>query len=335
MYQTGLAQHRDREELMKLYTLQKGRPFCFWTEDYPALENVTDDLAREALLIMRDQTGRIAAAVSLERDEEVDRLPCWDSGLAPAGEIARLAVHPACQNQGLARQMVAFAMQVLKERGYRSLHLLVNSQNIPAIHVYRFFRFDQVWECDLYNQHFLCLKKDLDPVIVHPFPPLFDENSHTLILGSFPSVKSRENQFFYGHPQNRFWRVIASVFREQVPATIPEKKRLILKRNLALWDSVAFCEVTGSSDASIRCALPNDLHIILDNAPIERIYCNGRKSWEIYTRLIEPLTGRKAECLPSTSPANAQWTAEKLTEAWSVLKDEPGGAQGQTDGEDS
>ena len=321
MFRIEPAGTQDREELMLLYSLQKGRAFCFWTEDYPAPENVEDDLAHDSLFVMRDQTGRIAAAVSVERDEDVDRLPCWNPRLAPAGEIARLAVHPDFQGRGLARRMVAHVMQVLKARGCKSMHLLVNSRNIPAIHAYRFFHFDAAGECDMYQQHFLCLEKSLENIIAHPFPPLFDEHSRILILGSFPSVKSRENRFFYGHPQNRFWRTAASVFSEEVPETTAEKKRLILGRQLALWDSIAFCEVTGSADASIRCVIPNDLRVILDHAPIERIFCNGRKSYEIYNRLIAPVTGREAECLPSTSPANARWTAERLTEAWSVLKE--------------
>ena len=323
MFQLESASPRDREALLCLYALQKGRDYCFWTEDYPAPENVDDDLAHDALFVMKDQSGTILAAVSIERDEQVDRLPCWNARLAPAGEIARLAVHPAYQNQGLGRRMVAAVMQVLKDRGYHSIHLLVNSKNIPAIRTYGFFRFVQAGECDLYNQHFLCLEKDLSPVTAHPFPPLFDEHSRVLILGSFPSVKSRENMFFYGHPQNRFWRVVSSVFAQPVPQSIPEKKQLILGQRLALWDSIAFCEVTGSSDASIRSVIPNDLRLILDAAPIERIYCNGRKSHEIYHRLIEPLTGRTAECLPSTSPANAQWNLDRLTEAWSLLKKIP------------
>lgn len=320
MFQMEIASARDRDELMRLYTLQKGRTHCFWTADYPAPENVDDDLAHDALFVMRDQSRQILAAVSIERDEQVDRLPCWNAGLAPAAEIARLAVHPDFQNRGLARRIVAGVMQVLKDRGTRSIHLLVNPNNIPAVRTYGFFHFDQVGECDMYNQHFLCLEKELSHVTAHPFPPLFDDHSRTLILGSFPSVKSRENLFFYGHPQNRFWKVIASVFEERVPETIPEKKQLILRNRLALWDSVAFCEVTGSADASLRCIIPNDLRVILDAAPVERIYCNGRKSHEIYTHLIEPVTGRKAECLPSTSPANAQWKLERLTRAWSILK---------------
>ena len=113
--------------------------------------------------------------------------------------------------------------------------------------------------------------------------------------------------------------MIAAVFDQPVPQTIEEKKGLILGSGLALWDSIASCEITGSSDSSIRNARANDIGIILDNCNIERIYCNGRKSHELYRKYIEPLTGREAVCLPSTSPANAQWTFEKLIEAWSVI----------------
>ncbi len=158
--------------------------------------------------------------------------------------------------------------------------------------------------------------------IEHPFGPLFGPESRTLILGSFPSVRSREQQFFYGHPQNRFWRVIAAVFEREVPESIPQKKELILSCGLALWDSIASCAVTGSSDASIRDVRANDLGIILDHCPIGRIYCNGRKSFEMYEKYIFPATGREAVCLPSTSPANAQWALEMLTSAWSVLRSE-------------
>ena len=184
--------------------------------------------------------------------------------------------------------------------------------------------------------------------IMHPFGPLYNGNSRILILGSFPSVKSREQNFFYGHPQNRFWKVLAALFDRKVPQTIPEKKALILENGLALWDSIASCVITGSSDASIREVRPNDLRIILDSSPIERIYCNGRKSYEMYGRVIlnsspieriycngkksyemyekyiRPELGREAVCLPSTSPANAQWSMERLTDAWSVLKNTAG-----------
>ena len=156
-------------------------------------------------------------------------------------------------------------------------------------------------------------------VLKHPFGPLYCENSKVLILGSFPSVKSREQNFFYGHPQNRFWKVVAHVFDDDVPATIEEKKALILENGLALWDSIASCEITGSSDSSIRNVKTNDISIILNNCNIERIYCNGRKSYELYHKYIQPRTGREAICLPSTSPANAAWTLDKLIEAWQVI----------------
>ena len=155
--------------------------------------------------------------------------------------------------------------------------------------------------------------------IDHPFGPLFSESSRVLILGSFPSVKSREQQFFYGHPQNRFWKVIAALFHQEVPETIGQKKELILSNNLALWDSIASCIVTGSSDASIRDVRANDLSVILDHSPIRKIFCNGKTSWQMYEKWILPSTGREAVCLPSTSPANAQWTLPRLVEAWSVI----------------
>jgi len=155
--------------------------------------------------------------------------------------------------------------------------------------------------------------------VEHPFGPLFSENSHVLILGSFPSVKSREQQFFYGHPQNRFWKVIAALYHREIPQTIPEKRALILENGLALWDSIAGCVITGSSDASIRDVRANDLGVILDRSPIRQIYCNGKTSWQYYEKLIRLRTGREAVCLPSTSPANAQWTLDRLIAAWSVI----------------
>lgn len=157
--------------------------------------------------------------------------------------------------------------------------------------------------------------------IEHPFGPLYNSDSKVLILGSFPSVKSRQQNFFYGHPQNRFWKVIASLFDSPVPGDIPEKRSLILNNHLALWDSIASCEIYGSSDASIRNVRANDLSPILGSCDIREIYCNGRKSHEMYCKYIQPAAGRSAVCLPSTSPANAQWSLERLTEAWSVIAD--------------
>lgn len=152
--------------------------------------------------------------------------------------------------------------------------------------------------------------------IIHPFPPLYDDNSEILILGSFPSVKSREEMFFYGHPQNRFWRVIAAVTESKVPENISEKRELLLKNRIALWDVISSCEITGSSDSSIKNVIPNDLSEILKNSKIKRIYVNGKTSEKYYNKYMRERTGINAVCLPSTSPANAKWTLEKLQEEW-------------------
>ena len=153
--------------------------------------------------------------------------------------------------------------------------------------------------------------------IVHPFPPLFDTRSRVLILGSFPSVKSREQMFFYGHPQNRFWRVMAAVLGCEIPQTIPEKREMLLSHGVALWDSIARCEIAGSADVSISAVVPNDLSPIFAAAEIRQVFCNGKKSHEMYRRYLEAQTGREAICLPSTSPANAAWSLERLTRVWS------------------
>lgn len=157
-------------------------------------------------------------------------------------------------------------------------------------------------------------------MIIHPIPPLYDENSKILILGSFPSVKSRESGFFYGHPQNRFWKVTAEVFEDRVPLTIEEKKAFLLRNHIALWDVIHSCEIEGSSDSSIRNVQPNDLKIIIDKADIKKIFVNGRTSEKYYKKYIEPKLGISAVCLPSTSPANAAWSIEKLVKAWQVIK---------------
>ena len=129
-------------------------------------------------------------------------------------------------------------------------------------------------------------------------------------------MKSRETMFFYGHPQNRFWKVIARIFDEKVPSSIDEKRELILRNHLALWDVIAECEIEGSSDASIKNAKANDLSVILENAPIKKIIVNGKTAEKAYNKYIEPVTGIKAVVLPSTSPANAAWTLDKLVDAW-------------------
>lgn len=156
--------------------------------------------------------------------------------------------------------------------------------------------------------------------ITHPFPPLFDENSRTLILGSFPSVKSRENMFFYGHPQNRFWKVISAIFNENLPENIEEKKLLVLKHNLALWDSIHSCTITGSSDSSIKDVVPNDISGIINGSKINRIFCNGALSHKMYMKYIFPNTGLEAHKLPSTSPANAAYSLGRLISEWGIIK---------------
>jgi len=157
-------------------------------------------------------------------------------------------------------------------------------------------------------------------MIIHPIPPVFDESSEVLILGSFPSVKSRQAAFFYGHPQNRFWKVLAAVFGEEAPQTVPQKKEFLLRHRVALWDVIGSCKIEGSSDASIRDVTVNDLNVILAKADIRQIYVNGKTAYRYYRKYTEPLTGRAAVCLPSTSPANAAWNLDKLTQAWDIIR---------------
>lgn len=158
-------------------------------------------------------------------------------------------------------------------------------------------------------------------MIVHPIPPLFNENSKTLILGSFPSVKSREAAFFYGHPQNRFWSVLAMVYGVPKPETVEEKKKLVLDNNLALWDVIAQCEIVGSSDSSISDVTANDLSVIINNSKVDKIFVNGKTAEKYYKKYTYPKTGITAVCLPSTSPANAAWNIEKLVEKWKIIKE--------------
>jgi len=152
--------------------------------------------------------------------------------------------------------------------------------------------------------------------IEHPFPPVVDEDCRLLILGSFPSVKSREDGFFYGHPQNRFWTVLAKTFDENDPLTIQEKKSLLLRHHIALWDVIASCEIKGSSDASVRNAVPVDIGMITSAARIERIVCNGALAGRLYKRHLQLITCMEALVLPSTSPANASWSADRLLDVW-------------------
>lgn len=153
--------------------------------------------------------------------------------------------------------------------------------------------------------------------IRHEFEPVFDKNSEVLILGTLPSVKSRENNFYYGHPQNRFWKLIAALCQEKnVPQTIESKKKMLLRNHIAVWDVISECDIIGSSDSSIKNVVPTDLSVILDNADIDRIYANGGKAYELYMKYQHDKTGRKIIKLPSTSPANAAYSLERLKECW-------------------
>lgn len=156
-------------------------------------------------------------------------------------------------------------------------------------------------------------------MVEHPIPPVYNRHSKVLILGSFPSVKSRETNFFYGHPQNRFWKVLAAVFEAEVPNTVEEKRAFLLKHQVAVWDVIASCEIVGSSDSSIKNVTVNDLSEILSCADITQIFVNGKTAERYYKKYMEKEIGKKAICLPSTSPANAAWNIERLVEEWKQI----------------
>lgn len=155
--------------------------------------------------------------------------------------------------------------------------------------------------------------------ISHEFEPVYDADSRILILGSFPSVKSREQQFYYGHPQNRFWKVLAGLTGYPVPTTIEEKKKMLLENRIAVWDVIAECEIIGSSDSSIRNVIPADLNQILQKADIEAIYANGGTAKKLYERFQKKNCGREIIGLPSTSPANAAFSLERLLQEWRII----------------
>lgn len=153
----------------------------------------------------------------------------------------------------------------------------------------------------------------------HTLPPICDGGSRILILGSFPSVKSRAVQFYYGNPRNRFWPVLARVLEDPVPDSIEGKKSFLLRHHIALWDVIASCEINGSADSSIQNAVPNDLTPILSQCPIRQIYTNGSAAARLYRKFLFPQTGRDAIPLPSTSPANASYSIERLSASWQVI----------------
>ena len=158
---------------------------------------------------------------------------------------------------------------------------------------------------------------------IHPIPPLYDSESRVLILGSFPSVKSREGRFFYHHPQNRFWKVLSAVLEEPLPQSVEEKAAMLHRLHIALWDVIGRCEIAGSQDSSISAVVPNDLGEIFSAAPIRAVYLNGATAGRYYRRAGRDW-GVPAAILPSTSPANAAWTLPRLVEAWGVIRSDLG-----------
>lgn len=155
--------------------------------------------------------------------------------------------------------------------------------------------------------------------IIHPFPPVYGTDSRILILGSFPSVKSRETGFYYGHPQNRFWRVMAHVLGCAVPKDIPQKRDMLLSHGIALWDVLAICDINGSSDASIRKPIANDISGLTACSNIHQIYCNGGKARQLCERYAALPPGLPVHTLPSTSPANARYSLEQLCQQWESI----------------
>ncbi|MBR6608555.1 MAG: DNA-deoxyinosine glycosylase [Oscillospiraceae bacterium] len=157
-------------------------------------------------------------------------------------------------------------------------------------------------------------------MVTHPIDPVFDNRSKILILGSFPSVKSRETDFFYGHPQNRFWKVLSAVLNSPEPISVEEKRHFLLNHRIALWDVIASCEITSSADSSIKNASANDLTPIFTAADIRRVYLNGKTAQRYFDRLLSCSCAVEAICLPSTSPANAAWSLTRLTESWAIIR---------------
>ena len=155
--------------------------------------------------------------------------------------------------------------------------------------------------------------------ITHSFEPIYNEDSEILILGTLPSVKSRENNFYYGHKQNRFWKLLAKLCEEETPQTVEEKTAMLLRHRIAIWDVIQSCDIKGSSDSSIKNVQPTDIGMILEKTNITRIYANGNKAGQLYKRYQFPVTGIEAMVLPSTSPANAAWSLDRLCEAWRVI----------------
>lgn len=165
------------------------------------------------------------------------------------------------------------------------------------------------------------MKNTIYTHITHGFQPVYNENSKILILGTLPSVQSRTNNFYYGHKQNRFWRLIAGLLEVEVPLDIPQKKAMLLNNGIAIWDVIAECDIIGSSDSSIKNVVPTDLSLILNNCNISAIFANGATAKKLYDKYQKNNFNYDIICLPSTSPANAAWNMERLTEKWQTVRE--------------
>lgn len=152
--------------------------------------------------------------------------------------------------------------------------------------------------------------------VIHPFKPIYNQNSKILILGSFPSIKSREDAFYYSHPQNRFWKVLEKIYHEKIENSKEGKTTFLLRHQIAIWDSIYSCEIENSEDASIKNAVANDLSPLLKNSSIEKIFCNGNASYQVFQKYYCKKNLLPVKALPSTSPANARYSLEKLVQIW-------------------
>ncbi|MCD8221241.1 MAG: DNA-deoxyinosine glycosylase [Clostridiales bacterium] len=157
-------------------------------------------------------------------------------------------------------------------------------------------------------------------VVFHEFGPVYDETSRVLVLGTIPSPKSREQGFYYGHPRNRFWKILSAVWEEEEPVTVEDRRAFVLRHHIALWDVLASCRIRGASDASIRDAVPNDLKQVIQAAPIRAVFCTGTRAMDLYNRYCRASVGLDGIRLPSTSPANCAVSEAKLMEAYRMIR---------------
>lgn len=154
--------------------------------------------------------------------------------------------------------------------------------------------------------------------VTHPFEPIYDKNSKILILGSFPSVKSREDDFYYAHPQNRFWKVLQKIYNNSEKLETKEQKtKFLLSNGIAIWDSIKECDIENSADSTIKNVVPNDIRHILENSKIKKILCNGGTSYDVFKKYYKDKLDIKVDVLPSSSPANARYDVDKLAKVWS------------------